>query len=194
MSEERFAWGEETKHRARQSIMFYVLAFCTEKPYARRDCSWINGEHAVGDLVLLRCVRGWTKWNIGWLRGIVPHRSGWHKYVIESLEDGELCNWENVSFEYMRREIVADNPEWQWNDDQFSFWDRFRITCREECWSPAPMQPKFNGLSVELSMRERYEEKVSEPELFKDYREITTEMIVEFINRTKEKLNGRNRD
>jgi hypothetical protein len=196
MNEERFAWGEETKHSARQSIMFFVLQFCTTRPYNRGRNHFISDFNSarIGDLVILESVRGWTKWCIGWLREVIPHESGFHRFCIESLEDGELCNWENVELAYLNREVLAERPEWRWTDRQFNFARNFKTICREHYFSPCAMPPVFTGFGVELSMRCKFDNSISNPEHFPDFREITEKMIVEFINRTKEKLNGRNRD
>lgn len=118
-------------NRARTEILHFVLSFCMtyewepEKQYGRRSAS-IHGfapsgydsSHPVqpGDLVILQSAPA-TKWTIGWLKKIdeADHR----RYLIESLEDGELCWWGNVGIMFLPRNLIS--PRWRWTDKQFKF-------------------------------------------------------------------------
>lgn len=187
----QFAWAKgETRHRARQAIMHYVLAFCTTRAWPDRNSPSLHGftpEHGdcraqVGDLVLLESVRGWTKWNIGWLRAINPN-DGWPLYVIESLEDGELCSWSNVGLAYLPREELAVHPSWQWNDRQHTFRDRWDRICykSKDAYIVRPLPPVFGeGYAVTLGTRTAHAlDDIRPTRSFPDWRKVTKAMMAQ---------------
>lgn len=192
MSNERWAWAKgETRHKARQAIMFYVLSFCTSRAWpGTRNTAGLHGftpasrEHPVqvGDLVLLESVRGWTKWNIGWLRAVSPN-DGWPIYVIESLEDGELCNWSNVGVSFLPRDELACFPSWQWTDRQHAFAERWNRVCFKErdAYITLPVPPVFGeGFSVTLGTRTRFGLNDYRPvRSFPDWRKVTKAMMAQ---------------
>lgn len=110
----------------------------------------------VGDLVALRSCSP-TKWYLSWLRKYDPN-NGWPKYLLESIDDGSLCWWENVGVDFYNRDRVKDNPQWQWNDDKFAFYDRWNKVCRKnDAHIVLPCMPVFaDDGSVLLNVRIRY--------------------------------------
>lgn len=188
---ERWAWKKgETRHKAREAIMFYVLAFCTTSVWPDRNTPALRGftpEHGenkakVGDLVLLESIRGWTKWNIGWLRDIKPN-NGWPTYVIESLEDGELCNWSNVGIAFMPRDELASHPSWRWSDRQHAFAKRWDRVCykKRDAYIVLPLQPDFGeGYAVTLGTRTRFSlDDIRPTRTFPDWRKVTKAMMAQ---------------
>ena len=177
----RFAWGSETKHKARESIMHVVLQFCTTREYRRLEpYVFRSGEPKVGDLVLLESVRRWTKWNIGWLREISADHFGCHAYVIESLEDGELCNWTNVGLVYIDRQLLKDYPRWQMTDRQVEFWERLYKEFREIPFGPRPANPYFDGVSVKFDIIDSLSRKEIGSFSFDDFTALTEKKIEKF--------------
>lgn len=187
----QFAWVKgETRHKAREAIMFYVLAFCTTRAWPDRNTPALHGftpEHGdhraeVGDLVLVESVRSWTKWNIGWLRSI-DLNNGWPIYVVESLEDGELCNWSNVGIAFLPRNELARHPSWQWSDKQHAFakrWDRVCYKDRD-AYITLPVAPVFGeGKTVTLGTRKRWGLSDERPaRTFPDWRKVTKAMMAQ---------------
>lgn len=186
-----FAWAKgETRHQARQAIMHYVLSFCTTRAWPDRKTPGLHGftpEHGghralVGDLVLLESVGGWTKWNIGWLREINPN-DGYPIHVIESLEDGELCNWSNVGLAFLPREELASHPSWQWNDRQHAFRDRWNRICfaSKDAYIVKPLPPVFGqGYTVTLGTRTAHGfDDIRPTRSFPDWRKVTKAMMAQ---------------
>ena len=113
----------------------------------------------IGDLVALHSAPP-SKWYLGWLQGIAkaPDHFG-TKYAIESLEDGEVCDWSNVGLRYYDRSQVSHHPEWRWDDQQHEFNDRWKRVCykeRDAHWY-LPKQVAFDQDSgVTLGVRVRH--------------------------------------
>lgn len=79
----------------------------------------------IGSLVAPFCAPN-TKYYLSWLRDIKLDENGWHKFLLESIEDGELCWWENISFHYLPLEYTDKFPEWKWTDKQYDFNDKWQ--------------------------------------------------------------------
>lgn len=170
--------------------MFYVLAFCTTRAWPDRTTPALHGftpehgEHRAqpGDLVLLESVRGWTKWNIGWLRS-TDLNNGWPIHLIESLEDGELCNWSNVGIAFLPRDELTSHPSWQWNDKQHAFAERWNRVCfkDKDAYITLPVPPIFGGgYEVTLGTRTRFGLDDARPtRTYPDWRKVTKSMMAQ---------------
>lgn len=186
----------ETKHRARQAIMHYIFEFCLTKywPNMSGDQKYYPGIEGFtpsgyetsgmvqpGDLVILSSCRRWTKWQIGWLREIDEGNKYWRRYLIESLEDGQLCWWENVGLYYFPRDKLS--PQWHWTDRQFAFDDRWNRVCYKEkhAYIVRPTPPIFGeGFAVTLGTRTSHGlDDITPSRTFPDWRKVTKAMMGE---------------
>lgn len=82
-----------------------------------------------------------------------------NEYLLESIEDGALCWWGNVSVNPYNQETVNKFPQWRWTDEQFAFSERWQRACkRRDAYMVLPMLPVFHDDgSVTLGCRLRYE-------------------------------------
>lgn len=170
-----------SRERARISILSEMLSY----PAARfRD--WTNSMFSdsdviEGDLVSLSSAPD-TKWYLSWVREYDPN-NGWPKYLLESIEDGELCWWENVGINIYNRERVAERPTWKWDDDQFAFNDRWKRVCykRHDAYIILPMLPVFNGNDVTLAVRTRFGlSDYHSPRTFSNWKKLTMKAMSGF--------------
>lgn len=169
------------KLRARQEILHYVLSFCISHRYGDGRISggiegfittWSNPVRP-GDLVILTSAPS-SKWQIGWLIEVDVQEFG-TRYLIESLEDGSLCWWENVGIEYFPRDKLQDS--WRWTDRQWAFRDRWWRVCYKEkgAYIVRPLEPVFDdGFSVTLGIRTSHGFDDIRPErTYPDWRKVT---------------------
>ena len=162
-----------SKNRARLLILSELMSFPTIN---NKDWGYNCGcdTPQVGDLVSLTSAPP-SKWYLSWLREYDPN-NGWPKYLLESVDDGELCWWENVGLNVYSRERVANRTSWQWDDEQFAFNDRWNKVCRKNgAYIVLPCQPVFNtDGSVILNVRIRFQfSDYQNPRTFKNWKKAT---------------------
>lgn len=158
-----------SRDRARLSILSEIMGFPTIN---QKDWN-TNGETQVGDLISL-CSAPASKWYVSWVREI-EKKNGWERYLLESIDDGDLCWWSNVGINIYSRERVNERPTWRWEDSQFAFDDRWRKICqRNDAYIVLPCLPKFNDDgSVELNTRIRYGfDKYHNPKIFTNWKKL----------------------
>jgi hypothetical protein len=174
--------------------MHHILEFCLTKHWPNSSIKYSPGIHGfvptgygstddavAGDLVVLSSIRAPSKWQIGWLKKIDKSESGWPRYLIESLEDEELCWWENVGVAYFERSKVS--PTWRWDDRQWAFNDRWLRQCYKvrDAYMKLPIYADFgDGYSVTLGTRMRMSLSDLRPQrTFSDWRKVTKAMMLE---------------
>lgn len=141
----------------------------------------------IGDLVALQSAP-YTKWYLSWYCGQTDDGK---QHVLESIEDGELCNWSNVSFVIYDRENVAHHPEWRWTDRQHEFNGRWLRVCRDkrDAYIYLPMQVEFEGDAVTLGVRVRHGLDERRPkETFPNWRKLTKAQMLAFYDAQVEVL------
>lgn len=171
-----------SNQRARISILSELLAFPT---ISGKD--WTSGtgrsNPAAGDLVSL-CSAPDTKWCLSWCREVVVTENGWQKFLLESLEDGELCWWTNVGVNVYSRERVSERPTWQWDDRQFAFNDRWNRVCYKEhdAYIVLPTLPEFKDTgAVILGVRIRHQfSDFRYSQEFPNWKKVTMKIMGEF--------------
>jgi len=187
----------EAKNRSRILILSHLAQFSLQRrigdqPYSGlRDMAFHDGNTQPGDLVSLQSAPA-SKWYLGWLVSRQwPEGYACEQYTVESIEDGELCNWHNVSLIYYNREQVRQHPEWRWTDAQHEFFDRWKNVCYKEkdAYMYLPVQPLFDGDWVELSVRVRFG--FSDTIIRKNWpnwRKVTKKMMGEFYDQASKDL------
>lgn len=101
-----------------------------------------------------------SKWYISWvIESRWPEGHAGTTWTLESIEDGELCDWRNVSFAVYSPEQVRLHPEWRWTDEQHDFNKRWQRLCREEQngWAYPIAQTRFEESAANAPVRLRYD-------------------------------------
>lgn len=183
-----------TKTRARLSILSELLSFPTINQKDWTSSIGMDKDLMVGDLVSLVSAPA-TKWYVSWLKEIDPN-NGWPKYLLESIDDGELCWWENIGLNVYSREIIAVRPTWRWSDKQFSFYDRWlKVGKRNDAYIVLPAFPKFsNDGSVTLDVRIRFSDSdFRNPKRFLNWKKMSMEMMADYYKESVVKYKTQNR-
>lgn len=170
-----------TKHRARIAILSEVLSFPTIRNKDWTSCH-LDTAPQVGDLVAMSSAPA-TKYYLSWLHEYDPN-NGWPKYLLESIDDGELCWWENIGLSYYNRERIANMASWKWDDEQYAFDDRWKKVCykKNDAYIVLPCQPSFmpDG-SVWLDVRIRFGlDDYRNPVHFPNWKKVTMKMMDEY--------------
>jgi hypothetical protein len=187
----------DTRNRARLEILNYITNFCLTHVWGegvgRRGSlhgfvSDIRDEEPpqVGDLVTLQSAPT-TKWYLSWLREIDTGDSSFTtRYLLESIEDGDLCWWANVGIDHLEREEVREHASWRWTDRQFAFKDRWWKVCFQDrdAYITLPIYPVFgDDYSVTLGTRTRHGFDDHAPrKTFPDWRKLTKAQMAAFYD------------
>jgi hypothetical protein len=181
----------EAKNRSRILILSYIASLSLQRriggqPYSGlATAAFHDGPAQPGDLVALVSAPA-SKWYLGWLISKQwPDGHACEEYTIESIEDGELCNWSNVSLVYYDRETIREAPQWRWTDAQHEFKDRWwNVSYKEkDAYIYLPVQPLFDGDWVELSVRVRHSfSKTVIRKSFPNWKKVTKKMMGEFYD------------
>jgi hypothetical protein len=102
---------------------------------------------AEGSLVALQCARE-SKWYISW---VIKVEDADH-VLLESIDDGELCWWGNVSF----LQYEGETPQsWRWTDRQHELNDRWMNACykKRDAYIHRPNTLVFDGNKVTCTLR-----------------------------------------
>lgn len=184
------------KTRSRQHILHYVLSFCMTRIYGRDDaeseyphrhggsCGFVEeyGETPAqaGDLVRISAASV-SKWTLSWLVDRREPSPGNWEYLLESIEDGELCWWSNVGISFLHRRAL--NPSWRWTDRQWAFRDRWIHVCYREkgAYIVRPLDPVFGGgFTVTLGTRTSHGfDDICPERVFPDWRKVTKAMMAQ---------------
>lgn len=186
----------ETYNRARLEIMSTILPSGLCKNYGNSVYAKpFDDKYAVispqkyppiGSLVVLFCAPA-SKWYMSWMMGI--EEGDWPKFLLKSIEDGELCRWENVSFFHFPIELTDINDHWKWSDRKYEFKDRwFRACGRLNDYINVPCYPEFSceNNSVILRTRKRFGiGDGAEPKTFPDWRKVKSSEMEEYYKSLK---------
>lgn len=160
-----------TKNIARINILSWLLA------YPAIDEEFWEGygtKPQAGDLVSLKSAPA-SKWYLSWVHEIDPN-NGWPKYLLESIEDGSLCWWNNVGLNIYSRKEIRDKPHWKWNDAQYKFNSRWMRICKKnDAYIVLPCWAVFNPTgSVTLDVRIRFTlDGYRNPKTFPNWKKVT---------------------
>lgn len=144
-----------------------------------------------GDLVAVQSASP-SKWYLGWLiEKNWPEGYACEVYTIESIEDGQLCDWWNVGLIYYDRSQTQSHPEWRWTDGQHKFKDRWWRACFKDrdAYMHLPLYPKFEGDTVELGVRFRHGFRSTViRKRFPNWRKTTIKMMLDFYDAASAEL------
>lgn len=189
------------KSIARLEILNYMFKFCLSRRYngESKNVGGHDNDYFVpyfscgmlpqkGDLVALSSVSTTTEWYLSWYLDFMPGCDCFSNvHVLESIDNGNLCNWSNVSFYVMNRDIVDKNPQWKWTDKQFEFKKRWFKTCNKNTdYITSPCLPVFGDrFKVVLSTRKKYGFGDGAQHVFNDWRKVTIKDMVNFYDSSK---------
>lgn len=150
-------WNKkQMRSKARISILSELMSFPTIN---QKDwLSELDDDNVKeGDLISLNAAPE-SKWYLSWVIDIENQSTHGTKYLLESIDDGELCWWSNIGINIYSREKVNNRPRWKWTDDQFAFSSRWGKACgRQNAYIVLPCSPSFGkGDSVTLDVRVRH--------------------------------------
>lgn len=191
----------QPKNIARLQILNYIISFCTVKcfgPYDGKISFSMSDEKnsfhggfgsdtpdtPIGSLIMLQAAPT-SKYYLGWLKEI--RFNGWKEYLVESIEDGDLCWWSNVGVWNLPLETSNKYPEWKWTDKQFGFKKRWINACKSstEFYQIKPMMPIFtdNG-GVILRTREKWSatDTFKSEKTFDNWKKVTRKEMLEFFD------------
>jgi len=177
--------------KARLAILSELMSF----PMIRSK-DWIvspdlRDDLMCGDLVAMSSAPV-SKWYLSWLKEI-EIKDGYTYYTLESIEDGELCRWSNISLTAYDRERVAQRPDWKWMDKQFEFYNRWMKTCsrNDDGRLRGGSYPIFNDDgSVELTLHIRilYDDDTKYIKIFPNWKKLTIKQMGEFYIESSSKF------
>jgi hypothetical protein len=166
------------KTKAKLEILSALLSFPTisQKDW---ESDIFHSEVKKGDLVSINCASP-SKWYLSWVIDINDNNC-YPKYLLESIEDGESCWWDNIGINIYDREKVNRNPKWKWDDKQFGFNEKWNKVCYKinDAYIMLPELPIFNqDGSVILNVRIRfYLNNFNNPQVFKNWKNLSTKEI-----------------
>ena len=106
--------------------------------------------------------------------------------MLRSIETGNLCWWHNIGISFLDRDVVSDNPQWRWTDNQYKFKDKWVKTCEQMGYTMQPCRAEFGAKNqVTLSLRRRYDflDNAPKPEkTFVNWKKVTNKDMKEFYN------------
>ena len=152
---------------AKIEILNYIMQFCISKKFGNgptvgglSDCFFSPSDKpSVGDLVALTSAPN-TVWYLSWYVQLQSRENQYCDiHTLKSIETGELCDWSNVSFYVLNRELIDKNPHWSWTDKQFQFKDKWFRACYRNrgAYHTLPKMPDFKeDGSVVLGTRKRF--------------------------------------
>lgn len=172
--------------RRRLAILTHISQACLARAhtgnnfacYAYSPLCGYDCKPRPGDLIRPESVIQPNKWYIAWFHEMLDEN--WNRCLLESIEDGEICEWSNIGIGVFDREMTAKHPEWRWNDAQWDLWDRWKAPdLEDEPYMVLPCRPEFEGDAVTLATRSRFNmtPKVHLRRKFGDWKKVTAEDI-----------------
>lgn len=184
--------GIFNKSRAKIEILNYIMMCCTKRKYPNiNDENTFQGSFLndikppVGTLCILGSAP-FSDFYLSWLHSITG--DGYDRtYLLESIENGKLCNWSNVSIFWLPKEKVDSFPTWKWDNDQFVLMDKIDKAFKQcGAYILRTMLPEFGeGGSVTLRVRKMFDNDCVYSETFPSYKNMTLKAIKEFYKRAE---------
>lgn len=113
----------------------------------------------------------YSKYYLSWLRDTRKNNFNNTEYLLESIEDNEVCWWEGVTLYALPIETTNSHPEWQWTDEQFEFKKRWFKSLKNQ-YTEKALLPEFNDKKVVLKIREIFTQNIIHEKEFEDWKKI----------------------
>ena len=177
----------ETRQRAKLEILSWVTQFCLANSRYGKDKPPFTGyTHSVkaGDLVVLTMTRAANKWYLSWVVEVEKVKNGFDRYLLESIEDGALGWWHNVSFfVFQDREIPQS---WRWTDRQYKLRAQWFRACHKtrDAFITLPCEPVFtDDGGVIFSTRTRFSWDENNKEIkFQNWKKVKVRELLAFYD------------
>lgn len=177
----------EKKDRARFQILNLVLMMSTTKkmpsdgrpiPNFNEEWSFNSGSGEktapIGSLCKLSSAPI-SKWYLSWLREMRVGEIG-TEYLMESIDDGSLCWWSNVSVDWIDKSTTDEYSKLHWTDSYYQFDDMWnKAFHRKNAYVLRAGLPMFHSdRSVTVVAREMFQQPTpgSLEKTFPDYTKV----------------------
>lgn len=125
-----------------------------------------------------------NKWYLSWVVEVEQVENGFTKYLLESIEDGSLGWWTNVSFHLFQDCEIPQR--WRWTDKQFEFRDRWFRACHKtrDAYITLPCEPHFTddgGVIIKTRTRFGWDNNNKEIK-FPDWKKVKVREMLEFYD------------
>jgi hypothetical protein len=190
------------KTRARTLLLSHIAQFSLQRYFGHHSFGGdpemsfhSDREPPVGSLIALNAAPP-SKWYLSWLHEIKHQPHGYHSYLLESIDDGELIWWNNVGMNVYDQSQIAAHPEWRWTDVQHEFNDKWKRACFKgrDAYMYLPMQAEFSagGSGVVLRLRVRHAfDDVHYEKHFPSWKKLTKKAMLEFYDEGAAFYDGR---
>lgn len=174
-----------TMTKARYSILNRILSCPMLGQFKWKEK--YDTEVQVGDLVSISSAPA-SEYYLSWVVEIESgDKTTLPRYVLKSIETGNLCGWANVGVNIYDREEVAQYPEWRWTDKQWAFKNRWNKVCYgwNDAYMVLPLPPVFHDDgSVDLGVRVRMSfNKYTSKKTFPNWKKCTMKMMDEYFEK-----------
>lgn len=174
------------KNRARLEILNYIISFSTQDYYGNNTFSYSNADTSfhpgcgtIGSLVKISAAPT-SIYYLSWLHETRKGKHGNTEYLLESIENGELCWWYNIGVTHFSPEKLKLFYNWRWTDEQFKFQEKWRRNVLKKHGLRIG-KTEFSGNSVTLSLRKIFEDKVYYKE-FSNWKKLTVSEMDKFYH------------
>lgn len=178
------------KARARLEILNHIVSSATQLKfgghYSRASSYFVPMDRedgiVLGSLVSLQSAPK-SKWYLSWLVDYKQSSDSRYSdvYTLESIEDGELCDWHNVSlYRYVHWDNSPVPNRWRWTDDQFDFARRWH---KLDDGIVRPIDPVFDGLTVTFDTRIGFSlENKAKPKTFDNWKKVRVKDLKDYMD------------
>lgn len=153
-----------------------------------------NRTPEIGALVALQSAP-FTKWYLSWVVDVKPVLNSEGKkvdteYHLESIEDGAICRWSNVSV--IEHTDWKEHPQWKWTDKQHAFNALWERACykKRDAYIVLPTGPTFHdGTKVTVGVRIRFSfDPWTSSKTFDDWRRVKQVQLLEFYDQASKEF------
>jgi hypothetical protein len=197
---------QKTYYRSRIEILNYIIVFSTGKVYGPPQQQMYSNNHIstensfygsygedsgipISSLVMLTSAP-FTKWYLSWLIEKDPTKGYGGSWLLQSIEDGSLIWWSNVSIFAYPKETSDKFPQWKWDDAKFKFNDQWNRACKKcGAYIKLPMLPEFtDDGGVVLRLRTRFGLDGDKPERkFENWKKVRVSDMIDFYKHATKK-------
>lgn len=182
--------------RARILILSDLLSYPCVKNINWESNTFTNVQAAKGDLVALGSAPA-SKWYLSWVEDVDIKKDDRFstRYLLRSIEDGELCWWCNISLTKFNRSRIQERPQYRWTDKQFEFNDRWnKVFKRQDAYIIRPKLPVFHpdkAVTLNVRIMGAFND-FSYPKTFEKWPKLTIKKMTEYYLEAEKIYHSRN--